>query len=104
MRHYQKNGRRMGRLDRCPYGKMPDPNGPKIKDKETGLLTDRPAAMIDNPEEQAVIEWIQQLRAQGNGLRKICQHLEAAGIPCRGKRWHASTVASILKRNARCAL
>jgi hypothetical protein len=88
----------MGLLDSCPYGKMPDPNGPKIKDKEAGLLTDRPAAMIDNPEEQAVIEMIQQSRAQGNGLRKICQHLEEAGIPCRGKRWHASTVASILRR------
>jgi site-specific DNA recombinase len=98
MRHYQKNGRRMGRLDRSPYGKMPDPNGPKVKDKESGLLTDRPAAMIDNPEEQAVIERIRLLRSQGNGLRKICQHLEEAGIPCRGKRWHPSTVASIIRR------
>jgi hypothetical protein len=83
--------------------KMPDPNGPMIKDKETGLLTDRPAAMIDNPDEQAVIERIRQLRAQGNGLRKICQHLEDLGIPCLGKRWHPSTVASILKRTMQSA-
>jgi hypothetical protein len=52
--------------------KMPDPNGPMIKDKETGLLTDRPAEMIDNPEKQAVIERIWQLRSQGLGLRRIC--------------------------------
>src|SRR5258707_4469728 len=51
MRHYQAQGRRMGRLDRCPYGKMPDPDGPMVKDKETGQLTDRPAQMIDEPEE-----------------------------------------------------
>jgi DNA invertase Pin-like site-specific DNA recombinase len=99
MRHYQAQGRRMGRLDRCPYGKMPDLNGPMVKDKETGRFTDRPAQMIDHPEEQAVLERITQLRAEGNGLRKIAKHLEGAGIPCRGKRWHASTIASILKRN-----
>jgi DNA invertase Pin-like site-specific DNA recombinase len=98
MRHYQAQGRRMGRLDRCPYGKMPDPYGPMVKDKETGQLTDRPARMVDHPEEQAVIARIRQLRAQGNGLRKIAKHLEEAGIPCRGKLWHASTIASILRR------
>src|SRR5947209_20593150 len=27
MQHHQANGRRMGRVDKCPYGKMPDPNG-----------------------------------------------------------------------------
>jgi hypothetical protein len=69
-----------------------------VKDKETGRFTDRPAQMIDHPEELAVIDRIRQLRAEGNGLRKIAKHLEEAGIPCRGKRWHASTIASILRR------
>ena len=99
MRSYQAHGRRMGRLDRCPFGKMPDPHGPMVKDKETGQFTNRPAHMIDNPEEQAVIEQIRRLRAQGDGPRKIARHLNGTGIPCRGKRWHASTVASILRRN-----
>jgi hypothetical protein len=89
----------MGRLDRCPYGKMPNPNGPMVKDKETGKFTDRPAQMVDHPEEQAVIKRIMQLRSDGNGLRKIAKHLEETATPCRGKRWHASTIASILKRN-----
>jgi hypothetical protein len=99
MRHYQAQGRRMGRLDRCPYGKMPDSDGPMVKDKETGQFTERPAQMMDHPEEQEVIERIRRLRAEGNGLRKIAKYLEQAGIPCRGKRGHASTIASILKRN-----
>jgi DNA invertase Pin-like site-specific DNA recombinase len=101
MRHYQAHGRRMGRLDRCPYGKMPDPNGPMVEDKETNQFTDRPAQMVDHPEEQAVIERIRQLQAEGNGLRRIAKHLEEAGIPCRGDRWHASTIASILRRNGK---
>jgi hypothetical protein len=70
-----------------------------VKDKETGQFTDRPAQMIDHPEGQAVIERIRQLRTEGNGLRKIAKQLEEAGVLCRGKRWHASTIASILKRN-----
>src|SRR5262249_2223516 len=68
MRHHQANGRRMGRLDRCPYGKMPDPDGPMVKDKETGQPTDRPAGLIDNPQEQALIRKIRSLREQGKGL------------------------------------
>jgi len=100
MRHYQAQGRRMGRLDRCPYGKMPDPNGPMVKEKETGQFTERPARMIDHPEEQAVIERIRQLRNEGYGLRKIAKHLEEAGILCRGNRWHPSTIASILTSRA----
>jgi DNA invertase Pin-like site-specific DNA recombinase len=99
MRHYQAQGRRMGRLDRCPYGKMPDPNGPMVKDKETGQFTNRPSQMVDHPDEQAVIKRITQLRSDGNGLRKIAKHLEETATPCRGKRWHASTIASILARN-----
>jgi DNA invertase Pin-like site-specific DNA recombinase len=99
MRHYQSQGRRMGLLDRCPYGKMPDPKGPMVKDKETGQLIDRPAQVVDHAEEQAVIERIRQLRAQGQGCRRIARHLEEVGIPCRGKRWHSSTIASILRRS-----
>ncbi len=75
-----------------------------VKNKETGQFTDRPAQMIDHPEEQEVIERIRQLRAEGNGLRKIAKHLEEAAILCRGKLWHASTIASILRRNGQYQL
>jgi len=44
-------------------------------------IANHPAQMIDNPEEQAVIDRIRQLRAEGKGLRKIAKHLEEAGIP-----------------------
>jgi len=37
-------------------------------------------------------------RITSGGLRKIAKHLEETGIPCRGKRWHASTIASILRK------
>jgi hypothetical protein len=62
-------------------------------------FTDRPAQMIDHREQQAIVEQIRQLRAEGNGLLKIAKHLDESKIPCRGTRWHASTVASILGRN-----
>jgi hypothetical protein len=55
--------------------------------------------MIDDPVKQAVIDRIRQLRAEGNGLRKIAKYLEEAGIPCRVDHWHGSSIASILGRN-----
>ena len=84
MRQYQSKGRRMGRKDRVPFGKKVDP--------------DNDARLVDCPDEQAVIERVKQLRTEGNGCRKIGRHLEEAGIPCRGTRWHPSTIAQILKR------
>jgi hypothetical protein len=53
MVHYQNNGRRLGRMDRCPYGKMPNVNGPMLEKEglKTGKKTSLPAELIDNPEE-----------------------------------------------------
>jgi site-specific DNA recombinase len=105
MRRHQDEGRRMGRPDRCPYGTMPDWNGPMIEkvDKETGQVTRLPARLIDNPEEQAVIEQIRLLRSGGKGSKSIARALDAQGIACRGHGWNYSTVRAILRRVARNA-
>ena len=83
LRH-QANGRRMTHAAYCPFGKQPDPLDP--------------ARLIDHPEEQAAIATIQAARAEGRGLKAIAHLLEARGIPCRGQRWHHTTVRSILWR------
>lgn len=100
MRHHQRHGRRMTRLDRCPYGKMPDPDGPMMErlDKKTGAKVLRPARLIDNPAELAIIERIREERQTGRGLREIARALDEAGIDCRGRRWSHSIVRSILRR------
>ena len=84
MRHFQAGGRRMTRADRCPYGQQLDPVDP--------------SRMIDQPEEQAALERIRQLRAEGLGSKSITKQLDVDGIPSRGHRWHHSTVRAVLLR------
>jgi site-specific DNA recombinase len=104
---HQANGRRMGRVDLCPYGKMPDKNGPVLRkiDKETKKeIRCLPARLIDCPEEQAIISRICQESDKGKGLREIARLLDAEGITCRGHRWHHSTVQTILRRAGQLAV
>jgi DNA invertase Pin-like site-specific DNA recombinase len=99
---HQANGRRMGRVDCCPFGKMPDRNGPMLQkiDKETKRVISRlPARLIDCPEEQAVIARIREESEQGKGLREIARLLDSEGVTCRGSRWHHSTIKAILFRS-----
>jgi hypothetical protein len=95
MRHHQANGRRMGRVDKCPYGKMPDPNGPQIEGRDGKR---RPARLIDHPGELAIVEQIRQKTVEGMGARAITTWLNDRGIPCRGQRWHLTTVRRLLKK------
>jgi site-specific DNA recombinase len=86
MRKYQAEGRRMTRMDRCPYGWRPDPNDPK--------------RLIEDSDEQAIMSTtIQVLRLQGKGPRAIARSLNDAGQRCRGQEWSHSAVRSILRRN-----
>jgi hypothetical protein len=101
MQNHQAKGRRMGRLDRCPYGKMPDWNGPKLKkiDPQTGkVVSNLPARLVDNPEELAVLGQIHQKATGGMGARAITTWLNDQGIPCRGQRWHLTTVRRLLRK------
>jgi DNA invertase Pin-like site-specific DNA recombinase len=50
------------------------------------------------PDEQAVIADMRQLRAGGATLQSICNHLAAKGTPPpSGPRWHPNTIQRILK-------
>ena len=84
MRGYQENGRRMTRADRCPFGRQPDPSDP--------------SRLIDQPQEMAALERMRQMRAEGHGAKAITQALNAEGFPCRGQRWHRTTVRRLLAR------
>ena len=84
MRGYQAEGRRMTRADRCPFGQQPDPSDP--------------SRLIDCPEEQAALERIRQLRAEGKGAKAIVAALTAERFPCRGIGWHLTTVRRLLAR------
>lgn len=90
MRHQQESGLAMG--SRPPYGKR-IVQGPwsEAKKKFTMLLE-------DEPDEQAVIPRVLELRSLGLGPCEIATRLNAAGIPARGSKWHHSTVKSILER------
>jgi site-specific DNA recombinase len=85
MRKYQAEGRRMTRIDRCPYGWRPDPNDPK--------------RLIEDADEQTIMATnIQLLRREGKGPRAIARGLNDAGLRCRGKEWSHSSIRSILRR------
>jgi DNA invertase Pin-like site-specific DNA recombinase len=85
MLRHQGAGRRMSRLDRCPYGTQPDPAD-----------LDR---LIENPAEAAVLRQIEEMRASGHGSKAIAARLNALGAPCRASRWHHSTIRKILARS-----
>lgn len=83
-------GRRMTRLDRCPYGWKPHPKNP--------------ARLVEEAHEQQVIrEIVTVAQNSGMGPRAICRHLDAAGFRRRGgKTWAGAhgLVAAILDRAA----
>ncbi len=100
MQQHQVNGRRMGRTDRCPWGKQADWNGPMLekRDKEGKLVSRLPARLIDNPAELAILDQIRLKAVEGLGARAITTWLNDQSVPCRGRRWHLTTVRRLLKR------
>jgi site-specific DNA recombinase len=100
MLRHQSTGRRMGRLDRAPFGWQPDTAGPRRTGKDG---QERPARLIPHPEEQAVIARIRKLCTEGLGLRQIARALDQARLTCRGCRWHHSTIKAILGRAGQLA-
>ncbi len=56
-------------------------------------------SLVADDQEQATLERIRQLRAEGNSLRQICAALENEGHkPKRSTKWHPQSLAAILKR------
>lgn len=88
MQKYQnRDGRRMSRRDKCPYGYSVD--------------TADDSLLIEVPAEQLTIKAIQKAHREGLGLRAICRRLDAHKITRRGgKPWEGShgLVRAILKR------
>lgn len=78
----KSKGERVGQV---PYGYRPSPDGVTLELE---------------PEEQKVIEQVKALRIEGLTMQAIVTRLEAQGTPSRGKRWHVTSIARILKRAA----
>jgi len=73
------------RADQVPYG---------------WTLTDDGKTLVENAAEQRAISLARNLNAKGYSLRAICRELEKEGYQPIGRRWHAKTVRSILKKAA----
>ena len=86
LKYQNHEGRRMSRLDRCPWGTRPDPNDtsrliPDIAEEETAKL-------------------VLELHAKGSLPGAICRYLDQVDRPRRGKTWQAGrgTVLAIIRR------
>jgi DNA invertase Pin-like site-specific DNA recombinase len=53
-----------------------------------------------DPAELATMERVREWRAAGVSIRGIAERLNAAGVPSRGRRWHATTIVNLLRRAA----
>lgn len=63
-------------------------------------LADDGVHLIHNDAEAVALARVLELRAQGLSVRAIVDALNAERLPCRGKRWHATSVDRIIKRQA----
>ena len=80
LQHKRARGERVGQL---PYG---------------SALADDGVLLVDDPAEQAVLARIVATRATGASIRAITQALNDDAVPARGKSWHPTTVARLLRR------
>ena len=48
-----------------------------------------------DPAEAAAVAMVRELRAEGVSIRRIAERLNLEGMPCRGGRWHPTTVVRI---------
>lgn len=96
MTKYQnKEGRRMGRLDRCPWGFKPDLDSANNK-------RGRPSRLVVDPDETETARIILACHARGGGPTSICRYLDKIGRTRRGKTWTSNSgrglVQSIIDR------
>ena len=68
-------------------------------------LADDGTNLVENPDELAEVERMEQHQADGWTLRAIAEDLTARGVPTKqgNGKWTHQAVASILKRNRRAA-
>jgi len=70
------------RIGSIPYGWRLAPDGVHLE---------------EHHEEKSVVALVHHLHSADVSIRAIASHLEATGAPSRGSRWHATTVARLLK-------
>ena len=58
----------------------------------------------EHPEEACVAGLVNELHVAGMSTRAIAARLDEDGVPCRGVRWHRSTVRRILGRTIVAAM
>lgn len=63
-------------------------------------VADDGVALLEDELEQEAIRLVDELRGAGMSIRAIAAELETRGVPARGKRWHPTTVARLLRRAA----
>ena len=80
-----KRGRGEKTGGRCPYGFRLAADGIHLE---------------EHPAEQQVLETIRAMRAEGATLAGVAEQLNLDNVPARGKRWHTTTVARLMKRAA----
>lgn len=61
-------------------------------------VADDGRTLVADPREARAVALIQELRADGMTIRAIADALNARGVPARGRRWHPTTVARVLRR------
>jgi site-specific DNA recombinase len=81
---HQKDGRRMTRADRLPFGKRIDPSDPN--------------RVIDAPKEIEIIKEIVNHRKAGASYREIAKLLDFENRKCRGQSWRHETIRKICIR------
>lgn len=63
-------------------------------------LADDGRTLVLDAREAEALALVRSLRADGLTQREIVDRLNAEGVPCRGTRWHKTTVARLLAREA----
>lgn len=75
--------------------------GELVGEAPIGFRVREDGKLLENDQtEQKAIERVRELRAQGFSVRAIAEVLNDEGVPARGARWHATTVARLLEREA----
>lgn len=82
MAHMRSKGERVGEV---PYGYRLAADGHTLERE---------------PAEQACVALVRAYRTEGLSIRAIAARLDAEAVPARGGRWHPTTVARLLERDA----
>lgn len=61
-----------------------------------GFRATQDGHLVENEAEKKTISRVLELRNNGTSIRAIASQLQADGEPCRGRRWHPTTVARLI--------